>query len=240
MSSRTFVVGDLHGCVDELEVLLEGLALTAGDNVIFLGDYVDRGPASSAVIERLIRLRNEGPACVFLRGNHEDMFLAYMGLGGLYGDAFLVNGGRATLRSYNLEGCERSEVAQRIPPAHREFLQEGLREYEVTGGFLCVHAGINPLRALDQQSAEDLLWIREEFIRNHHRLPYTVLFGHTPTREVLLDLPYKVGLDTGLVYSNKLSCLELHSADLFQVKRGERNLRRASLARAFKALRPRS
>jgi len=236
MASRTFVVGDLHGCVDELQVLLDGLALTASDQLIFLGDYVDRGPSSCAVVERLVRLRKEGPRCVFLRGNHEDMFLAYMGLGGLYGDAFLVNGGRATLRSYDLEGCDRSEVAQRIPPAHREFLQ-GLRDYEVAGDFLCVHAGINPLRELEQQSAEDLLWIRDEFIRNRHRLPYTVLFGHTPHRDVLLDLPYKIGLDTGLVYANKLSCLELTGTDLFQVHRGQRSVRRTSLAHRFKQAR---
>lgn len=238
MTARTFVVGDIHGCVEEIQVLLDGLAPGSRDSVIFLGDYVDRGPSSSAVIDRLVRLRSEGPRCVFLRGNHEDMFLAYMGLGGLYGDAFLVNGGRPTLRSYHLEDCAPSELAQRIPPAHREFLLQ-LRSYEVAGDFLCVHAGINPLRPLEQQSAEDLLWIRDEFIRNRHGLPYTVLFGHTPQREVLLDLPYKIGLDTGLVYANKLSCLELASADLFQVKRGERKIRRGTLAKSFTSPRPR-
>ncbi len=229
MEARTFVVGDLHGCVEELEVLLDGTAPKPSDTVIFLGDYVDRGPASSAVIDRLIRLRHEGPRCVFLRGNHEDMFLAYMGFAGHHGDAFVANGGRATLRSYRLEDCAREQVAQRIPPPHREFLL-GLRNYEIAGEFLCVHAGISPLRSLEQQTAEDLLWIRDEFIRNRHGLPYVVVFGHTPHREVLLDLPYKIGLDTGLVYSNKLSCLELEGRDLFQVRRGERRVRRTSLA----------
>jgi serine/threonine protein phosphatase 1 len=236
MDGRTFVVGDLHGCLDELQVLLDGTAPRAVDTIIFLGDYVDRGPASRAVIDRLIRLRSEGPRCVFLRGNHEDMFLAYMGFAGHYGDAFLVNGGRATLHSYDLDGCDRAEVAQRIPQAHREFLLQ-LQEHEVVGDFLCVHAGVNPLHSLEQQSAEDRLWIRDEFIRNRHLLPYIVVFGHTPHREVLLDLPYKIGLDTGLVYSNKLSCLELQSGDLFQVRRGERSVRHSSLAKQLKSAR---
>ncbi len=230
MGGRTFVVGDIHGCPVELEGLLQAIAPASGDTVVFLGDYIDRGPDSKAVIDRLLRLRAEGPKCVFLKGNHEDMFLDFMGLGGRYAGAFLLNGGRATLLSYGLDGCTGSEVAKRLPPSHLEFL----RNLEITfvcGNFLCVHAGINPLCDLDNQNEEDLLWIREEFVRNRHRLPYTVLFGHTPQREVFLDLPYKIGLDTGLVYSNKLSCLELHSGDLMQVRRGERRARRSSLAK---------
>ncbi|MBI4516456.1 MAG: serine/threonine protein phosphatase [Deltaproteobacteria bacterium] len=229
MTGRTFVVGDLHGCAEELKALLDGLALTSADTIIFLGDYVDRGPASLQVVERLLQLRVEGPSCTFLKGNHEDMFLAFMGLKGRYGQAFLANGGGPTLRSYALEGCSGAEVARRLPAEHLEFFRT-LQSYTVRGNFLCVHAGINPLRRLEDQDEEDLLWIREEFIRNRHGLPYTVLFGHTPLRDVLVDLPYKVGLDTGLVYSNKLSCLELDSGELFQVRRGEKNLRRSALA----------
>jgi Calcineurin-like phosphoesterase len=232
MTQRTFVVGDLHGCVEELEVLLDQLRLGSADSIVFLGDYVDRGPASKAVIDRLICLRGEGPRCVFLKGNHEDMFLDFIGLDGQYGRAFLLNGGTATLNSYGLEGCGGQEIAARLPAAHKAFLQT-LQMYAIEGSYLCVHAGINPLRPIEQQSDEDLLWIRDEFIRNRHRLPYTVLFGHTPHREVFLDLPYKIGLDTGLVYANKLSCLELQSSELYQVRRGERNLRITSLAKSL-------
>ena len=78
-AARTFVIGDIHGCVDELDRLLDALAPAAGDTVVFLGDYIDRGPASKAVIDRLLRLRREGPRCVFLKGNHEDMFLGFLG-----------------------------------------------------------------------------------------------------------------------------------------------------------------
>ena len=234
-SGRIFVVGDLHGCVNELNVLLEGLALTSADSLIFLGDYIDRGAASRQVVDRLIRLRDEGPRCVFLKGNHEDMFLDFMGLPGHYGNAFRFNGGGPTLCSYGLEGREGPEVADRLPPAHLEFFL-GLQSYVTVDNFLCVHAGINPLRSLAEQSEEDLFWIRDEFIRNRHRLPYTVVFGHTPQREVFVDLPYKIGIDTGLVYANKLSCLELPACTLVQVRRGGRTARRSGLPKPAFAL----
>src|ERR1043166_9018992 len=101
--ARTFVIGDIHGCVDELNWLLDALSPTEADAIVFLGDYIDRGPASKAVIDRLLRLRREGPGCVFLKGNHEDMFLAFLGLQGHYGEAFLLNGGETTLQSYGWE-----------------------------------------------------------------------------------------------------------------------------------------
>ena len=85
-----------------------------------------------------------------------------------------------------------------------------------------MHAGVRPTQPLAAQSEEDLLWIREEFINQPHPFPYTVLFGHTPQREVLVDLPYKVGLDTGLVYGNRLSCLEIDAQRIWQIRRGQR------------------
>ena len=88
--------------------------------------------------------------------------------------------------------------------------------------FLCVHAGMDPQKSLMDQSNGDLFWIRNKFIYSSHSFPYTVLFGHTPQRAVLFDLPYKVGLDTGLVYGNKLTCLELDEKVLLQISRGKR------------------
>src|SRR5262245_31643247 len=122
MAGRVFVVGDLHGCIDELEYLLDALAPGHGDTVCCLGDYIDRGPSDRAVIARLLRLRDEGPECVFLRGNHEDMFLAFLGYPGRYGDAFFGNGGVATLASYGLERLSGRQVAAKLPDDHREFL----------------------------------------------------------------------------------------------------------------------
>jgi serine/threonine protein phosphatase 1 len=231
---RTFVVGDVHGCVDELNRLLDALRPETGDTLCFLGDYVDRGPSPRGVIERLLRLRHEGPRCVFLKGNHEDMFLDYLGQPGHYGDAFVWNGGDATLASYGLYGVPEELVGKRFPRAHRDFLL-ALQSQAVIGRFLCVHAGIRPTMPLEEQVEEDLFWIREEFIDAEHPFPYTVLYGHTPQRDVRLHLPFKLGLDTGCVYGNRLSCLELTSKDLWQVARGAHVAARRSLEREFTA-----
>lgn len=227
--ARTFVIGDVHGCVMEVERLLDAIRPGDIDTVCFLGDYIDRGPNARGTIERLIRLAAEGPRCVFLKGNHEDMFLAFLGFPGHYGDAFLGNGGDATLSSYGLLGRSGMEVAQRLPTAHREFLLT-LRSYARLGGHLCVHAGLRPTRELAEQDEEDLLWIRQEFSAAPHAFPFTVLFGHTPYRDVFLDLPYKVGLDTGLVYGNRLSCLEVEQQRLWQIGRGDHQVACRSLA----------
>ncbi len=229
---RTFVVGDLHGCVEELERLLEALEPGGADTVVFLGDYIDRGPSPRGVIDRLLRLRHEGPRCVFLRGNHEDMFLAFLGCAGLYGDAFLFNGGEATLRSYGLDHTAGPVTAAMLPADHLDFLL-GLELSHQEGEFFCVHGGLAPTRPLHEQSVEDMLWIRDEFISSPHLFPFTVLFGHTPQREILLDLPYKVGLDTGVVYWNKLSCFELRRKRLYQIRRGERVVNSRSLRAQF-------
>jgi serine/threonine protein phosphatase 1 len=218
-TSRSFVIGDIHGCVEELDRLLDHLIPAAGDKLVFLGDYIDRGPSSREVIARLLQLTKQGPQCTFLKGNHEDMFLAFLGLPGHYGDSFLYNGGDTTLSSYGVERFPGHEVARRLPADHLVFLQ-GLELRHTLGDFLCVHAGINPGRPLEAQEPEDLLWIRGAFIHNPHPFGVTVVFGHTPCRDVLVDLPYKIGLDTGLVYGNKLSCLEISEGRLFQIRRG--------------------
>lgn len=232
---NTYVVGDIHGCVDELAALTAGLPLARGDTLVFLGDYVDRGPSSRSVVDFILSLREERQYDIrCLKGNHEDMLLSFVGLGGNHGDMFLFNGGASTLKSYGLNytGDPESQSARllhALPGPHRDFFTN-LETYCLLGEFLCVHAGIQPLRALEDQVEEEMLWIREEFIMNPHPLPYTVLFGHTPREEVLFHLPYKVGLDTGLVYGNQLSCLEVTSKTLFQVQRGSRAVTKTPVA----------
>lgn len=225
---KCYVIGDIHGCLDELACLLETLPLEPSDRLVFLGDYVDRGPDSKGVVSYLIEWLSKGAQeAVFLKGNHEDMFLSYLGLPGKYGQMFLFNGGAATLASYGVtpRGGSPEEALSLIPRSHLEFFRE-LKTYYVMEPFLCVHAGIQPLKPLSEQAEQDLLWIRDEFILNPHNLPYTVLFGHTPRREVLFDLPYKIGLDTGLVFGNELTCLEVHEKVLFQIGRGKRKVTR--------------
>jgi len=218
---RAYIVGDIHGCVQELEVLVAGLPLQTDDRLVFLGDYIDRGPGSREVVDLLLRLRAEQTCqLTFLKGNHEDMFLDFLGKNGHFGEGFLDNGGHMTLRSYRIPyGVSGREAAESLPPEHLQFFQE-LEIFTVVEPVLCVHAGVNPLLPLAEQNAEEMLWIRQEFLTNPHLLPYTVVFGHTPHRAVRFDLPYKVGIDTGLVYGGKLSCLEVTEKQLYQVAKG--------------------
>jgi len=216
-SGRVFVIGDIHGCARELELMLDEISAEDDDVVIFLGDYIDRGPDSRRVIEMLIDFKKRHSQTVFLKGNHEDMMLSYFGLPGRHGDCFLLNGGFSTLQSYGVSDPQ--HALEHIPQAHLEFLKS-LENYKLQTSFLCVHAGIRPSLSLEQQSEEDMLWIRHEFILSPHSLGLTVIFGHTPMREVMLDLPYKIGIDTGLVYGGKLSCVELSEGILYQLAKG--------------------
>jgi serine/threonine protein phosphatase 1 len=231
-----YVIGDIHGCAAELRRLVEALPLVRGDQLVFLGDYIDRGPDSNAVVSHLVSLQGLLPQVevVFLRGNHEDMLLSYLGFGGQHGDMFLINGGKATLASYGLGPDEvTAERALSVIPAdHLSFFRQ-LKNYHLMDSFLCVHAGIHPQKPLAEQTDEELLWIRNAFIYRSHSLPYTVLFGHTPQPTVLYDLPYKVGLDTGLVYGNMLTCLEVDEKVLFQIGRGRKRVSRISAQRKW-------
>jgi serine/threonine protein phosphatase 1 len=222
---RLFIVGDIHACPQELETLLHALPVQPHDQLIFLGDYIDRGPGAREVIDLLLALKaDEVCKLTFLKGNHEDMFLDFLGYTGHYGDAFLYNGGNTTLKSYGLSPTlPSSAYASCLPPDHLQFLFD-LETLVISPGLLCVHAGVSPQRTLDEQREEDLLWIRQEFIFHPHDLPYTVVFGHTPQRTVFYDLPYKVGIDTGLVYGGKLTCLEWAEKKLYQVAKGSREV----------------
>ena len=231
-----YVIGDIHGCVDEIRRLIDALPLARGDRVVFLGDYIDRGPDSRAVVSYLLSLQrhHEEIEFVFLKGNHEDMLLSYLGLSGRHGDMFLINGGKATLASYGVgpENLSARQILSLIPSTHVEFYGQ-LKNYQLMDSFLCVHAGIHPQKPLADQRDEELLWIRDAFIFRPHALPYTVIFGHTPQAAVFYDLPYKVGLDTGLVYGNMLTCLEVDEKVLFQIGRGRKNVQRTSAQRSW-------
>jgi serine/threonine protein phosphatase 1 len=234
-----YVIGDIHGCADEVRYLTHALPLNGGDQVVFLGDYVDRGPDSNGVVAFLISLQTQFPTVefVFLKGNHEDMLLSYLGLQGEHGEIFLLNGGAATLASYGLTGEKLTarDAIEAIPAEHIQFLQ-GLKSFHIMETFLCVHAGVNPQKPLTAQTTEDMLWIRNKFIYSSHTLPHTVLFGHTPQQSVLFDLPYKVGLDTGLVYGNRLTCLDVDEKVLLQISRGKKSVTRTSAERMWNPL----
>ena len=226
-TGRLFAIGDIHGCVDELTAMLGTIGPVRGDTVVFVGDYIDRGPAARDVIEVLLELNRGAAEFVFLKGNHEDMMLSFLGLPGHYGESFLFNGGLPTLESYGVPSAELA--LERIPPNHMDFLKALATSY-LRPPYLFVHAGISPLRQLEEQSVEDMLWIRQEFIFNPHQLGATVVFGHTPMRAVMVEMPYKIGIDTGLVYGGKLTCVEFNEGVLYQVGRGSRQVKTQSLA----------
>ncbi|MBM3489303.1 MAG: serine/threonine protein phosphatase [Alphaproteobacteria bacterium] len=223
---RLYAVGDIHGRLDLLEDMLALIAADralhpSGDcGMVFLGDYVDRGSDSRGVVERLRGLAGETPAPIFLMGNHEAMLLHFLeqGQGGFN---WLYNGGAATLLSYGVAwpatadgesgmAPVRSALAAALPTAHREFLS-ALRLWHGEGDYLFVHAGVRPGVPLAEQSAEDLLWIREEFLDHDGPLPQVVVHGHTIARKVELRR-HRIGIDTGAYHSGRLTCLVLEGS----------------------------
>lgn len=221
---RVFVIGDIHGCSDEPALILRHLESQEGlketDLIVMLGDYIDRGPDGKGVIDLALDLKRRFPNTRFLKGNHEDMLLDFLGFGGHLGQAFLYNGGLETIQSYGISVfAPPSEMISAMPPDHFKFFCELDNILAVDNDFVCVHAGLNPLRDLQTQNDNDIYWIRDEFLHNVHPFGRTIVFGHTPHQDIFLHLPYKLGLDTGLVFGNKLSCLELRSGTLYQVQR---------------------
>ena len=202
-SPAIYVIGDIHGCLRPLQRLLGKIEPQPGDEVIFIGDYIDRGPQSREVVEYLLGLTYR---CVFLLGNHEKMLLDF--LAGDDRGLYLANGGLATLQSYGGDASE-------IPPAHIRFYRSLRPMYEARG-YLFAHAGIRPMVPLDKQKVDDLVWIRQEFFQFVGRFPKPVVFGHTPLRQVLLA-PDRIGIDTGCVYGGKLTCLQLPERKIIQV-----------------------
>lgn len=206
---RIFAIGDIHGCFDKLKELMDKIDIDMeNDRLLFIGDYIDRGSQSFEVVEYLIDLKERYPKTVFLRGNHEDMLEKYLQGPDKY--TYLVNGGQQTLENYlqhNREG------APAIPRKHLDFFSS-LRLYYETELFIFVHAGMRKKILIENQDAEDLLWIRGPFIKTDYNFGRRVVFGHTPFPEPLV-MPNKIGIDTGAVYGNKLTCVKLPELQFF-------------------------
>jgi len=223
-----YAVGDIHGESEMLSELLGKLPLTAGDRVIFVGDYVDRGPDSKGVVEKLIAFSREH-ACEFLLGNHESMFLDFLGWQGsdyFGGDAFLMNGGDRTLASYDyFRQVGPGQPAFKLPKQHADFFRR-LKLYHREGDYLFVHAGIGRDLlaetevewALKRAHTEDLLWDRAT-ADLPHELGVTIVYGHTPSPDfqVRWNPPFSIGIDTGAVYGGRLTAIRLPDETLFQV-----------------------
>ena len=203
---KIFIIGDIHGQLGMLETLMNTIAWRPGrDELIFLGDYVDRGPNSKGVLDYLVSLRRNCPFVRFALGNHEDMLRDY--ISGINQDLYLVNGGRSTLQNYGLYQHNTAALSSHFPRDHMEFLFS-LELYIELEHYFLVHAGFRPGIPVFEQSKFDMTWIREPFISSLYDFGKKVIFGHTSFPQPLV-MRNKIGLDTGAAYGRRLCCLEL-------------------------------
>ena len=215
MAADIYAIGDIHGNLDLLQRLLEKIQTDpARDQLVFMGDYIDRGPNPKGVVDYVLGFKRlENPQQVIcLKGNHEAMFLNF--LQGRDLELFLFNGGLRTLRDYWGEDWDQREQLV-LPPEHRKFFEE-LRLYYETPDYLFVHGGFKPGVPPADQDEEDLLWIRGDFIASMEDFGKKVIFGHTPFKQPLV-MPNKIGIDTGAGYGNRLTCLKLPREEFISV-----------------------
>lgn len=237
---KTFAIGDIHGCYDELMALMEKLKKEADldperDTVVFLGDYSDRGPKSKQVVSQLIKWEKKYPHWQFLMGNHEDLMLdALLYHGQTYNDFDLWwdQGGKETAQSYFPKGMSKydiaiSQSAEHVKTEHLQWLAKRPRFYEDDKYFF-VHAGVIPGMSLDDMIVEsdmphiqkNMLWIRDLFIDSEYDWGKKIIFGHTaigPDFNPII-MKNKIGIDTAVCAVNgtgKLTAIELPSETLY-------------------------
>ncbi|MCK1294826.1 metallophosphoesterase family protein [Bradyrhizobium sp. 30] len=226
---RIYAIGDVHGRADLLQSLLTvidaDLARSAPERAIqvFLGDYVDRGPDSRAVIDLLIE-RSKSHETVCLKGNHE-VFLLEVLKDPARLEEWRRYGGLLTLVSYGINPTmnptpeQQIELIERLrqalPPEHLSFLQQ-LRPSFACGDFFFVHAGVKPGVAVERQKEEDLLWIREEFLESERRFGKYVVHGHTPVS--VPDIrSNRINIDTGAYATGNLTLLTIQGDSLLAI-----------------------
>ena len=222
---RLYCIGDIHGRADLLARLHRMIERDAAGfsgrvQVLYLGDYIDRGHQSREVIESLVSAPLADCESVFLRGNHEQAMLDFLD----YPEAtagWLRFGGRETLLSYGvsishmplMKDVSRlaGELRERLPASHLDFLQETLLSWRA-GDYYFVHAGVRPGVDLEDQHFEDQLWIREEFIESVDYHGAVIVHGHTISDEAEI-LPNRIGIDTGAFHSGRLTGLVLEGSE---------------------------
>jgi serine/threonine protein phosphatase 1 len=210
-NERLFIVGDIHGCLEMLKRLMDTIPWHPHhDRLIFIGDYIDRGKNPKGVVDYILALKSYAPSVQCLIGNHEAMFLDY--LKGKDQEHYFLNGGWHTVRSYEVPD---SGKELDIPSDHMAFY-ESLESFIELDDYYIVHAGFRPGKALEEQSLEDMVWIREPFLSSNYDFGKKVIFGHTPLNEPLV-MENKIGIDTGAVMGNRLTCLELPEERFYSV-----------------------
>lgn len=215
---KTFTIGDIHGCAKELSALIEELKVQPEDTVVFLGDYIDRGPDSKGVVEQILKLQKRCNV-VTLKGNHEAMFIDFLESPESSGAGlFILNGGTATLASYAGPGG-----TFELPQDHLEFFYSLKLNYQDADHFF-VHAGV-PIKALadidEEQDEMTMLWGRQPFLSSEFKWEKKVVHGHTPV-EIPEALSNRINVDTGCVYDGFLTAVELPSGKFHQVPKFEK------------------
>ena len=207
---RTIAIGDIHGYLQALDAIVAAVDPQPHDTLVFLGDYVDAGPNSRDVLDRLIGLGNRFRV-VCLLGNHEETMLGARG--GKSDLRFWLNiGGRETLESYGSAGDLRL-----VPPDHFDFLK-GLPLFHETPTHFFVHANYDPQRPLAQQESAILLWKQLNEIPAPHVSGKIAVVGHTPQKnQQILDLPHLKCIDTGCGYGGLLTALDVGNGQVWQV-----------------------
>ncbi|MET0705311.1 MAG: metallophosphoesterase family protein [Tardiphaga sp.] len=222
--TRIYAVGDIHGRAD----LLADIIARIDDDLqrrpiryateVYLGDYIDRGPDSSSVLDMLaVRMVRNDAIC--LRGNHEAMLEAFLRDPATLPD-WLPLGARQTLASYGIASvtAEQSAVTvhhhftSNFPPAHQVFLQ-CLRNSFCCGDFFFVHAGIRPSVPIERQQERDMLWIRKEFLNATQDHGKYIVHGHTPVPHADIR-SNRVNIDTGAWRSGVLTCVAIEGDTL--------------------------
>ena len=210
---RTLAVGDIHGSTACLDALLDAVKPRRADRLVFLGDYVDRGPDSRGVIERLIALKKSHDV-VCLRGNHELMMMRAR-LGADHLKMWLSVGGAQCLASYSATPARSGKLAD-VPDSHWEFLEAGCVDWALGPDHLFVHAGADPQQPLDKQPEAALFW---EFLAGpiHWPTGQVVVCGHTSQRTgEVLDYGSTVCIDTYAYGGKYLTCLDVGARSYWQ------------------------
>jgi serine/threonine protein phosphatase 1 len=232
MSEPIYAVGDIHGHLAQLDRVLALIEADGGSGagVVFLGDFVDRGPDSAGVLDRIIAGRAAGRRWTPLLGNHDRMFRLFLQSPPQLDPYLLVGlhwlhpriGGDTTLASYGMEVDARmrlktlhAQALDRVPPAHVDFLA-GLGLSHRHGDLFFVHAGIRPEVPLDRQSEEDLIWIRDEFHEFAAPHPCVIVHGHTPVDRAT-DYGNRINLDTGAGYGHPLTVAVFEDGEVWQL-----------------------
>lgn len=237
-----WAVGDVHGQDDLFQRLISSIIGQLQDSpeedrtVVLLGDYIDRGMGSCRVIDRVLALKDDltavGTRLVALKGNHEDLLLRFME-DAETGPDWLAVGGRETLLAYGLapfrecpQGWQQAsvELLSVIPIDHLDFF-EGLSLRHTVGDFQFVHAGVRPGVDLDDQTPDDMMWIRDMFLIDSQPFARLIVHGHTPGRDIYMD-GRRICVDTGAYATGVLSAVKLQGRNrhVLQARREGRDI----------------